>query len=68
MTDIHTRMPNRFAELNCGIVKLNSFCQIDLTNRIAVQNKLPNRIAELNCRTELPNRIAKPNCRTELPN
>jgi hypothetical protein len=72
MTDIHTQMPNRIAEPNCQIVKLNSFCQIDLTNRIAMQNELPNRIAKSKYLIELPNRqiefvlpnrIAKSNCR-----
>jgi hypothetical protein len=59
MTDIHTQMPNRIAEPNCQIVKLNSFCQIDLTNQIAVQNELPNRIAKPNCQIEISNRIAE---------
>jgi hypothetical protein len=68
-------LPNRIAELNCQIVKLNSFCQTELPNQIAkpnYQTELLNQIVKLNCLLELqnklPNRIAKLKCQTEMPN
>jgi hypothetical protein len=48
-------LANLFAKPNCQIVKLNSFCQIIMPNRIARSSNWIH-FAKSKCQLELPNR------------